>query len=250
MSKPFVLLGMTSFNREAFIAEAIESVLAQDYTGWKLQIVDDGSTDKTRSIIESYVRLDDRIQATYLNKNQGFANALKEASKEESTYLGWIDSDDALTPDALSELIPFMVSNPHLDCVYSQYNTMNVNGTDTGLGYRCQIPYSKERLLVDFMIFHFKFMKWSAYQSTGLSLNFKASIDYDFFLRFSEKHSIGHFPKSLYRYREHAQSISGNGNDVQRYFAEVAINDALKRRNLSDQVQLLVKDKRFSLEAK
>lgn len=239
---------MNAFNRERFIVEAIESVLAQDYKGWQLHITDDGSTDSTRSIIESYSRKDDRIQATYFQANHGPAAALKESSSREATYLGWIDSDDALHPTALSELLPVMTDNPKLDCVYSQYNTMTEQGTDTGLGYRCQIPYSPTRLLADFMVFHFRLMKWTAYEAIGLDVRFKAAIDYEFFLRFSEKYLVQHFPKSLYRYRQHYHSISGESQALQSECAQTAIKNALKRRGLSTQLQLANEDNQFFLE--
>lgn len=248
MSKPLVLLAMNAFNRERFIVEAIESVLAQDYKGWQLHITDDGSTDSTPSIIESYVRKDDRIQATYFRVNQGPAAALQESSSREATYLGWIDSDDVLHPKALSELLPVMTGDPKLDCVYSQYNTMTEQGTDTGLGYRCQIPYSPTRLLADFMVFHFRLMKWTAYKAIGLDVQFKAAIDYEFFLRFSEKYLVQHFPKSLYRYRQHYHSISGRSQAFQSECAELAIKNALKRRNLSIQPPLTTKDDQFFLK--
>jgi hypothetical protein len=132
--------------------------------------------------------------------------------------------------------------------VYSQYNTMTDRGTDTGLGSKCEIPYSPSRLLVDFMVFHFRLMKWSAYQLVGLDTRFKAAIDYDFFLRFSETCVIQHFPKSLYRYRQHPQTLSSQSQHIQRECAEAAINNALQRRNLSNRFRLSVKDKTFSLE--
>ena len=233
MIKPFVLLAMSAFNRERFIVEAIESVLAQEYQGWNLHITDDGSGDSTPAIIEAYVRKDDRISATYFQTNYGPSAALKESSSRESTYLGWIDSDDALHPKALSEIVPYMIENPGFDCVYSQYNTMTEHGTDTGLGFKCKVPYSARRLLDVFMVFHFRLMKWSAYNAIGLDPIMERAIDYDFFLRFSERYIIKSFPKSLYRYRQHFNSISGKERGLQAEFAQTAVNNALMRRNLS-----------------
>ena len=250
MTKPLVVLAMTAFNREEFISEAIESVLAQTFSDWILNIVDDGSTDSTFSIIVSYVHQDDRIRVTQFPENKGIVEALREASKLECQYLGWIDSDDLLNFEALKLLVPYLIENPDVDCVYSRYNTITALGVNTGLGHRCLKSYSPNKLLTNFMVFHFRLMKWDSYLDIGLDDSFYYAFDYDFFLRFSEKYLIEHFPQSLYCYRQHPKSISTTEFKMQATHAEAAINAALVRRNLSDQFQLTVNHNKFSLEAK
>jgi len=66
---PLVSVYMAAWNRERFIAEAIESVLGQDFEDLELIIVDDGSIDATRQIIERYARQDPRIRVIFHERN-------------------------------------------------------------------------------------------------------------------------------------------------------------------------------------
>jgi glycosyltransferase involved in cell wall biosynthesis len=66
---PLVSVSMPVFNSERYIAEAIESILAQTYTNFELIIVDDGSSDRTREIIDQFT--DQRIIKVYSDQNRG-----------------------------------------------------------------------------------------------------------------------------------------------------------------------------------
>jgi len=85
---------MPAYNAEKYIAESIDSVIAQTYTNWELIIVDDGSTDKTGKIASSYVALDERVKYIYQeNQKQSIArnNGLKLC---RGKYIAFLDSDD------------------------------------------------------------------------------------------------------------------------------------------------------------
>ncbi|MBO7325626.1 MAG: glycosyltransferase family 2 protein, partial [Bacteroidales bacterium] len=60
-----------TYNSSRFVVETIESILAQTYTHWELLITDDGSTDDTLSVVQSYMAKDDRIKLFCLDKNSG-----------------------------------------------------------------------------------------------------------------------------------------------------------------------------------
>lgn len=94
---------ITSFNREKYIAEAIESVLKQSFTDFELIIVDDASSDSTFSIIKNYSEKDSRIRI-YQNKNNlgQFRNRNYTASLAQGDYLIFVDSDDTIKPWALT----------------------------------------------------------------------------------------------------------------------------------------------------
>ena len=62
MNNPLVSIIMPSFNREDLVAETLDSILAQSYQNWECVIVDDGSTDNTKNIIQEYVDKDTRFQ--------------------------------------------------------------------------------------------------------------------------------------------------------------------------------------------
>ena len=95
MSAPTISVLMTAYNREEFIAKAIESVLASTFTDFELLIVDDASTDKTVEIAQTCAAKDSRINVVVNKKNLGqFANRNKAASYATGTYLKFVDSDD------------------------------------------------------------------------------------------------------------------------------------------------------------
>ena len=101
MSVP-VSLVITVYNRECYLAAAIESVLKQTHTSFELLIWDDGSTDKSVEIASSYAEQDKRISvvaAPHTGREQALRDALTQT---QGKYLGWVDSDDLLHPQALA----------------------------------------------------------------------------------------------------------------------------------------------------
>jgi glycosyltransferase involved in cell wall biosynthesis len=103
---PLVSVLMTAYNRDRFIAEAIESVLKQTYSNFELIIVDDCSTDKTPDIARSFQLKDSRIRFYINDKNLGdYHNRNKAASFAKGVYLKYLDADDVLYPNGLSEMV-------------------------------------------------------------------------------------------------------------------------------------------------
>ena len=113
MNSPKVSVLMTAFNREDYIKDAIESVLASSYSNLELIIVDDGSTDATVSIIDKYTSADSRVKLYINEKNLGdYPNRNRAASYATGKYLKYIDSDDYIYPWGLELLIKMMEENP------------------------------------------------------------------------------------------------------------------------------------------
>jgi len=98
-----------SYNSERFIAECIESVLAQTYTEWEMIIVDDNSPDNANKIIESYLKKDKRIKFLILDKNSGAAIARNRGiGAAEGKYIAFLDCDDMWMPQKLEKQVAFM----------------------------------------------------------------------------------------------------------------------------------------------
>ena len=92
---PLVSILMTSYNREKYIHEAIESVLASTYKNFELIIVDDGSTDSTLQIAYAYAKKNERIRVYNNEKNLGdYPNRNKAASYASGEYMMFVDSDE------------------------------------------------------------------------------------------------------------------------------------------------------------
>ena len=110
---PTVSVLMTAYNREKYIAEAIESVIASTYQDWELIIVDDCSTDKTVEIARAYESKDARIKVYVNEKNLGqFPNRNKAAALATGKYLKYLDSDDIIYPHGLEVMVEAMEKFP------------------------------------------------------------------------------------------------------------------------------------------
>lgn len=91
-----VSIVMASYNHEEYVAEAIQSVIGQTYQNWELIIIDDGSTDKTRDVIESFLG-DKRIKFS-TQENHGVAYTTNKGIKKCSEdVVCLLDSDDFIS---------------------------------------------------------------------------------------------------------------------------------------------------------
>ncbi len=114
---------MAVYNGEKYIGEAITSVISQTYPDWELVIVNDGSTDHTVDIIQSFP--DPRIRLFH-QANTGCASARNRVLEEaQGEYLAYLDADDVFLPDHLEILTGYLEDHPEVDVVFSD-------------GYYCQ----------------------------------------------------------------------------------------------------------------
>jgi glycosyltransferase involved in cell wall biosynthesis len=114
---------MPTYQQETYIAEAIQSVLAQTYKLWDLYIVNDGCTDDTQRVIDYYVKKDKRIKCLINKTNKGMAfsrNRGIQASKGD--YIACIDSDDISNPDRLKKSLKPLEK---YDFIYTNYHMGN-----------------------------------------------------------------------------------------------------------------------------
>ena len=117
---------MPSYNTADYIAESIESVLAQTYTNWELIIVDDCSTDNTDSVVADFLS-DDRIRYLKNDKNSGAAISRNRALREaKGRWIAFLDSDDLWSESKLEKQISFMEKNNY-SFTYTDYR-IQLNG--------------------------------------------------------------------------------------------------------------------------
>lgn len=120
---PQVSVLITSYNREKFIAEAIESILASTYQDFELIIVDDASTDNTVPIARSYTERDKRIKIVVNDSNLGdYPNRNKAASFATGKYIKYVDSDDRISPEGLQLMVEAMENYPEAAFAFSDVN--------------------------------------------------------------------------------------------------------------------------------
>jgi glycosyltransferase involved in cell wall biosynthesis len=110
---PRISVLLTSYNREPFIAESIESVLAQTLGDFELIVSDDRSTDGTVDIVSGYARRDTRIRFSINEKNLGqFDNRRHAASLASGRFLKYHDSDDVMYPHCLAAMVEPLDAEP------------------------------------------------------------------------------------------------------------------------------------------
>lgn len=246
---PQISLILNSYNASNYLKAAIESVRQQTYPDFELLIWDDGSRDDSLEIARSQAANDERVRVIAA-PHQGRGQALRQAIAASSgEYLSWIDHDDILAPNALERTAAILDENPQVGLVYSDYLDIDSQGNPLGLGYRCRIPYSRDRLLTDFITFHFRLIRRDIYNQAGeIDPAFEYAEDYDLCLRISELTDIYHLQEPLYHYRHHPDNTSRAQASLQQARSQCAINNALRRRGLQDTLQLQVQQGRFILK--
>jgi len=236
-----VSLVITAYNREQFLGTAIESVLAQTYSYFELVVWDDGSSDRTLAIARDWASRDARVRVIAA-PHQGRVRSLQGACAiAKGAYLGWVDSDDRLAPTALEATIAVLNAQPSVGMVYTDYWDVDAADRVLGYGQRCQIPYSPERLLLDFMTFHFRLLRRSVFDAIGgIDDSLDYVEDYDLCLRLSEATAVRHVGQPLYYYRHHEGNASQQWRLEQVLRSRTVIQRALQRRGLDKQFELQV----------
>ncbi len=130
---PRLSIGLPVYNGERYLAQAIDSLLGQTFTDFVLIISDNGSTDATEAICESYVRRDPRIQYHRSNDNRGAAwNFNRVSELAHSPYFKWAAYDDVCAPDCVRRCIEVLERNPRAILAYPQSYVIDDHGEVTG----------------------------------------------------------------------------------------------------------------------
>lgn len=125
---PAVTVLMSAYNTDKYIAEAIESVLAQTMPDFEFLIIDDGSTDRTLEVIQSFT--DERIKLVS-RPNKGLVASLNEGLQLASAALiARFDADDVCYPDRLEKQLAFMQANKDYVLVGGEADYMDEHGTE------------------------------------------------------------------------------------------------------------------------
>ncbi|HTL33846.1 MAG TPA: glycosyltransferase, partial [Kofleriaceae bacterium] len=239
---------MTVRDGARFLAQALDSALAQTFADWELILWNDGSTDETAAIAESFAAKDARIRV-FASSPLGRRRALVEAHREaRGTYIGWLDADDWLAPDALARTHA-AIAKSGADMVYTDHVVVTADGLHER-NRRSHIPYSAHRLLLDFITFHFRLFSRDIFERAGgIAPDRDIAIDYDLCLRISELGRIERIDEPLYFYRVHAAQMSTRFRPAQVAASAAAIRAALVRRGMTS-YELVVDEQRgrFRLE--
>lgn len=120
METPLVTVFMPIYNSEKYIAESLESILRQTYRNLEIILVDDGSTDRSVEIVESYN--DNRIKLIKNEKNMGIPYTRNVGLQNASgKFMAIMDSDDIALPERVEKQVEFLEKNPEIDVLGSYY---------------------------------------------------------------------------------------------------------------------------------
>ena len=131
-----VTIGLPFYNAEKYLALAIESVLQQTYTNWELLLLDDGSTDNSLSIAQSYAQKDSRIKVISDGKNKNLAMRLNELpSLAQGLYLARMDADDIMLPARIERQLAVLKAHPEIDVLGTNAYIINDENAVTSTRY-------------------------------------------------------------------------------------------------------------------
>ncbi|HEY2584989.1 MAG TPA: glycosyltransferase [Tepidisphaeraceae bacterium] len=205
---PLVSVLMPAYNARRYVAEAIESVLAQTYRDFEFLIIDDGSTDDTAEIVNRYAAADDRIRV--LKRSNGGVGAALNAGLAEARgeLVARMDSDDVCLPERFARQVEFLRETP--DCVLVGCRVLLIDPDGEPLFEMTDIPTAHaeidEKLLqVRWSIVHpTVMMRRDVVRRLGGYDNELVPVeDHDLFLRLAEVGRLANLPQVLLRYRKH-----------------------------------------------
>jgi glycosyltransferase involved in cell wall biosynthesis len=130
---PLVGIGMTLHNRAPYLAEAVESLLAQSFGDFVLALVDDGSTDESETLARGFADRDARVRYVRLPERRGMVAAWREAfvraTSEGATYFGWASDHDRWHPRWLETLVGTLDRHPEVVVAYPLTQRIDPAGT-------------------------------------------------------------------------------------------------------------------------
>lgn len=213
----FVSVVMPAYNQARYIREAVDSVLSQDFPFFELIVINDGSTDETGQILDSYS--DPRLRVIH-QKNQGLAATLNFALQEcRSIYMARQDHDDILLPGRLAQQYAFMEANP--DCgLVGTWSRIVVGSEPSERGHRHPVSNGALQVwgLFDSFFVHSSVMiRRSVALAAGnypLDPARNPPEDFDLWSRISRISRVANLPEILTIYREVPNSISRERHEL------------------------------------
>jgi glycosyltransferase involved in cell wall biosynthesis len=226
MSTPLVSVIIPAYNAEAFLERTLAAVLSQTYTHFEVLVVDDGSTDRTVDIVNTWAKQDSRIRLLQ-QPNQGVAAARNFAIQNaQGTLIAPIDADDIWYPENLEKQVQRLSSaDESVGLVYSW--SLDIDETDLVIGgFSASViegNVSKTLVCHNFignasatLIRRACFEKVGGYNCQLKTLGAQGCEDWDLYLRIAEVYQFQVVPEFLVGYRKVISSMSRNYDSMAR----------------------------------
>ena len=218
---PSVTVLIPVYNREEFLDDAIQSVVAQDFTDFELLIVDDGSTDRTPEILRAWAGRDARIVVIASPRNEGIPAALNRGLRHaRAQYVARFDSDDIMMPRRLAAQAAALDSDPNVVLVSSAYETMDSEGNYLGT-WKGGEPHEVVTYLLNFYNIvgghgQVMFRRSEVMAEGGYACEYPSSEDYDLWVRLLRRGRILTLPLIGMKQRDHNNRSSVQFASVKR----------------------------------
>ena len=257
MTHPTVSAVVRVYNGEAFVGEALTAILSQSRPPDEVVVVDDGSTDGTRSEL---MRFGNRIRIV-AQPNRGLAAAFNRCFEEAGgDYIAICDVDDIWMPDRLERQLEAVIAHPEIDIAFA---AVRIFGTDVGHwglleAAEAQIlePRQLARALfrTDVVSTSTVLIRAGLYQQVGPFEEHQGAEDWDYWLRALRAGAVFYYdPTVLARYRRHSMQVTSGrlrteqaGHEVRSLHADLiderAFIRAVRANNLFRIGRLLVDD--------
>jgi glycosyltransferase involved in cell wall biosynthesis len=234
---PSISVCMPVYNAERFVAEAVESILNQTLGDFEFLIVDDGSTDGSRRILEGYAARDPRIRLVS-RPNTGLVIALNEMlAAARGAFIPRTDADDVAMPERFERQASYLRAHPEVLALGTRVLVIDPEGAP--LTEMCEQQSHEEidraQLGGLVVICHPTVMARAEVlrRVGGYRPETFPAEDLDLWLRLAEIGRLANLPEALVKYRQHLQSI-GNAQRVRQEAATGrVVADARRRRGLS-----------------
>jgi glycosyltransferase involved in cell wall biosynthesis len=227
---PLVTVLMPVYNGERYLREAIDSILKQTYTEFEFLIINDGSTDKSVNVIQSYN--DRRIRLVHNGGNIKLIATLNRGLElAQGKYIARMDCDDISLPERLKEQVEFMEKNRNIGICGTWVKTL-VSGLRLNVRYPTEPEEIKAQMLFRIAIAHPSVMMRASFiKQYKLQYNstYLHAEDYELWNRCSLLFPLANIPKVLLKYRINRNGISQKQRDTQNQTVKQIYKDNFKR---------------------
>ena len=242
-SPPKISVVMPVYNGERYVAEATESILAQTISDFEFLIIDDGSTDRSRAILEKLASRDKRIRLVS-RPNRGLVATLNELlGMARGEYIARMDADDVALPNRFALQVAFLDANPDVVVLGGQVQETDVTGRWDLVGPTHPTEHEK---MVDLMLTGCTTMNHpsammrhsTVKEVNGYDAAFEQSEDLDLWLRMADHGRLANLHDIILRYRVHPGSKTEMFHAQQNHFAKLACDRACERRGIEPLFQV------------
>lgn len=241
--QPKISVAVPVYNvEEKWLDLCVQSLQNQYYENWELCLADDASPSAhIPPLLKKYMAMDERIRVVFRTTNGHISEATNSALEiATGEYIGFMDNDDELAPQALYEVVKALNADRTIDFIYTDEDKITESGKRFNAFYKSN--WNPELLLNHNYITHFVVVKRALLEEIGgLHTEFNGSQDYDFVLRATEKAKrIHHISGMMYHWRAIESSTALNPESKQyAYLAgQMALQAAMQRRNVAAKVEI------------